>query len=166
MVSRPDDRRRADTDEIMRLKARYFRLMDEREWATWGDVLTEECVMTLGGDPPVVLEGRDAIVASAQRNLDGRVGVHLGHMPEIDITGDGTATGRWVLLAYSAETPPAGQTAHAGMLSFGRYEDRYERGEDGAWRIARTTLSTVLRVVDDVAAAAVLHPTDGVVVVA
>lgn len=165
MVQSLADRREA-VDAIAALKARYFRLMDERDWATWGDVLTEDCLMTLGGDPPVVLNGRDDIVASAARNLGGRVGVHLGHMPEIDVTGENSAVGRWALLAYSAETPPPGEVARTGMLSFGRYEDDYERGDDGAWRISRTTLSTLVRVVDQAAAAATLHPTDGVVVIA
>ena len=73
-------------EAITRLKGAYFRLMDARDWAAWGAVLSEDCVMTLAGDPVVRLEGRDAIVESARRNLDPRVGMHLGHMPEIAVT--------------------------------------------------------------------------------
>lgn len=151
-------------DAITRLKGAYFRLMDARDWTAWADVLTEDCVMTLAGEPPVVLDGRDAIVASAQRNLDPRVGMHLGHMPEIEVAPDGTATGHWTLLAYSTRRPEPGASARSGMMSLGRYVDRYRRCEDRRWRIAATSLNTVLRVLGDDAAGETLAPADGLTV--
>ena len=50
-------------EAIGRLKAAYFRLMDTRDWSPWRDLFTEDCVMTLAGPNPVVLEGREAIRA-------------------------------------------------------------------------------------------------------
>ena len=152
-------------EAIKQLKARYFRLMDLRDWERWQDVLTPDCTMTLAGDPPTVLAGRAAIVASAERHLGTRVGMHLGHMPEIELTGPASAAGAWSLLACSAPIPGAGEPPPTAMMSFGRYEDVYRLEADGSWRIAETRLFTVLRVLDAIPEGAVLGPSDGVVIV-
>lgn len=150
-------------EDIKRLKAAYFRLMDARDWTAWGDVLTADCIMVLDGSPPHVIEGREAIVASAKGSLTPRVGMHLGHMPEIEIDSASSATGRWALLAFSTTRPEDGHVAPPGMLSLGTYDDRYLRGPDGRWRIAHTLLRTTLRLVGE-GADQTLGPTDGVLV--
>ena len=45
-----DASRLADLEEIKQLKARYFRLMDTKQWDAWGDVFSEDCSMDSG--PP------------------------------------------------------------------------------------------------------------------
>jgi hypothetical protein len=152
-------------EHIKTLKARYFRLMDARDWEHWSDVFTEDCEMILEGDPPVILTGREAIVDSARRNLESRVGMHLGHMPEISIDSETAASGRWTLLACSRPAPAASADDPAPrMVSFGNYVDGYSRGDDGAWRITTTRLSTVLRIQGGGRAGdIILGPTGGIV---
>jgi hypothetical protein len=153
-------------EQIKQLKARYFRLMDLRAWDEWPAVFTPDCVMRLLGDPPVLLEGCTAIVDSARRNLDPRAGVHLGQMPEISIIGPDSATGVWSLFAFSVPKNPGLEGATGpGMMSFGRYEDDYRRDSEGHWRIAATSLSTVVRVMGAAPQNVdVLGPSNGVVV--
>jgi hypothetical protein len=38
----------ADIEAIKQLKARYFRLMDTRNWAEFGDVFTRDAVLGAG----------------------------------------------------------------------------------------------------------------------
>jgi hypothetical protein len=65
------------------------------------------------------------------------VTVHHGHMPEIEITSDDTATGIWAMedkLRWP-EGSPIGW-----MHGYGHYHETYER-VDGAWRIKTLTLT-------------------------
>jgi hypothetical protein len=60
-------------------------------------------------------------------------------MPEIEITGEGTARGTWAMFDY-VEWPPREGGARVGLTGYGHYLEEYVR-EDGAWRIRRTHLS-------------------------
>src|ERR1700719_780798 len=95
-------------EKVKQLKARYFRLMDERRWDEWADVFTEDCrVEAAVPDSPGatnVWEGRATVVEKLRWALAGEtfrgkiVGsatVHMGHMPEIEIVGPRRATGTW-----------------------------------------------------------------------
>ena len=86
-------------EDIRRLKARYFRTMDQKDWDAWGQVFAAEAVMEVP-EVDVVLTGRDAIVKFVSRALAAAQTVHHGHMPEIDVTGPDTATGIWAMSDY------------------------------------------------------------------
>jgi hypothetical protein len=58
----------ADIEAIKKLKARYFRLMDAKNWAEFGDVFTRDAVLR-GGDQEIA--GRPAIVEFVSRMSDG-----------------------------------------------------------------------------------------------
>ena len=133
-----DAARIADLEEIKRLKARYFRLMDCKLWDEWGDVFTEDCTMANAapGDPPTV--GRAAIVAFVRKAIDHMITTHHGHMPEIEFTSQDEATGIWAMYDY-LEAPGY------DMKGWGHYHETYRRCADGRWRIASTRL-TRLRV--------------------
>jgi hypothetical protein len=123
-------------EEIRRLKYRYLRSVDQKLWDDLGETLTPDAVADYGTQvygEPLVLTGRDEIVAFMRDKLGaGLTTVHMASQPEIDIDGD-RAAGTWCFedTVISAE--------HKIMIHGAAfYEDSYERGEDGAWRISRT----------------------------
>jgi SnoaL-like domain len=126
-----------DIEAIKQLKARYFRLMDLKQWEDWGLVFATDCVMEVP-EADMVNTGRQEIVASVSGALVGARTCHHGHMPEIQITGDGTARGIWAMFDYVEWDEQPGGT-RVGLQGYGHYREEYKK-EDGAWRIARIRL--------------------------
>jgi hypothetical protein len=125
-----------DIEDIKQLKARYFRLMDTKQWDDWGQVFSTDAVMEVP-EADMVSHGRDEIVTNVSAALVGARTVHHGHMPEIEITGPGRARGVWAMFDY-VEWPEAdGQ--RVGLQGYGHYLEEYAR-EDGEWRIAKIRL--------------------------
>jgi hypothetical protein len=125
-----------DIEAIKQLKARYFRLMDQKQWDDWGLVFATDCVMEVP-EAEIVNHGRNEIVTSVSGALVGARTCHHGHMPEIEITGAGTARGVWAMFDYVEWDEQDG--ARVGLQGYGHYREEYKR-EDGEWRIARTRL--------------------------
>jgi hypothetical protein len=82
-----------------------------------------------------VVSGADAFMAFLREVLAGAVTVHHGHMPEIELTSPTTATGIWAL--NDIIVFPDGTR----LDGYGHYHETYEKGADGAWRIASSTLT-------------------------
>ena len=85
--------------------------------------------------------GIDAVMGFLSESLEGlraggRYGIHLGHHPEIELTGPAEARGRWTLHAASLDRG-AGRAGR--QESF--YVDEY-RKQAGVWRISRTGYTT------------------------
>jgi hypothetical protein len=125
-----------DVEAIKQLKARYFRLMDLKQWDDWGMVFAAGCVMEVP-EADMVNTGRQSIVENVSGALVGARTCHHGHMPEIEITGDGTARGIWAMFDYVEWDTQDG--TRVGLQGYGHYREEYVR-EDGEWRIARTRL--------------------------
>jgi hypothetical protein len=125
-----------DIEAIKQLKARYFRLMDLKQWDDWGLVFANDCVMEVP-EAELVNTGRAEIVTSVSGALVGARTCHHGHMPEIEITGNGTARGVWAMFDYVEWAEHDG--TRVGLQGYGHYREEYRR-EDGEWRIARTRL--------------------------
>ena len=124
----------AETLEIHRLKALYFRLMDEKRWDEWAEVFTEDFVGTYDGPHPQLrFEGRAQIVAENRKILATARTVHHGHMPEIELTSATTATGIWAMFDY-VELP------EFTLRGYGHYHDEYVK-QGGRWRIKATRLT-------------------------
>ena len=126
-----------EIEQIKQLKARYFRLMDQKRWDEWGDVFTDDATLQYGPNEDDVFEGKKATVEGLSEILKNSVTVHHGHMPEIEITGETMATGIWSMFDY-VEMP--GLT----LNGYGHYEEEYVK-EDGRWKIKNFRL-TRLRV--------------------
>ena len=126
-----------EIEEIKQLKARYFRLMDQKLWDEWGDVFTEDATLQYGPNSGDIFEGKKGIVKGLRNVLKDAITAHHGHMPEIEITGDATATGIWAMFDY-VEMP--GIT----LKGYGHYEEKYVK-DDGKWKIRNLRL-TRLRV--------------------
>ena len=138
-----DPGRWADVYEIQKLKARYFRFMDTKQWELFGRLFTEDMKFYIekasGSDEPT-FDGRQALVAYLAASHPGKVTVHQGHMPEIEFIDEDTATGVWAMFDW-VDDPGRG----GAWQGFGHYHERYVRGPDGRWRICEVRL-TRLRV--------------------
>jgi ketosteroid isomerase-like protein len=125
-----------DIEQIKQLKARYFRLVDTKQWDEWGKVFASDAVLEIPeGD--LVHRGRAEIVANVSTVMEHLRTVHHGLMPEIEITGPDTARGVWAMSDY-VEWPSEDGT-RVGLRGYGHYVEEYVR-EDGQWCIARSRL--------------------------
>lgn len=122
-----------EVERIKQLKARYFRLMDTRQWDAWAEVFTEDASLRWGPGEGDVSEGRQAIVKGVRSVLRDATTCHHGHMPEIEITGETSARGIWAMYDY-VETP------RFVLHGYGHYEEEY-RLVDGDWHIHRLVLT-------------------------
>lgn len=122
-----------DIEDIKKLKARYFRSLDSKDWDTYAEVFAEDCVVDLRRAGGELHNGREAFVAYA-RSLTLVQSVHQGHMPEIDLTGETTATGVWALEDYNIWED--GSQNHG----WGHYLETYEK-QAGRWYIKTMALS-------------------------
>ncbi len=123
-----------DIEAIRQLKARYFRTMDAKDWAGFRDVFADDVIMDTSESGGGIVEGADAFLAFLEPVLRDVVTVHHGHMPEIEITSETTATGIWAmqdLLRW-----PDGRE----LCGYGHYHETYVR-EDGVWRIQSSKLT-------------------------
>lgn len=136
MTDHPDAGDLADIEAIKQLKARYFRLMDTKQWNEWADVFTSECALRWGDRSDQQVEGREQTVAELSRRLEDAITVHHGHMPEIEITGATSATGIWAM--YDDVDRP-----RRAFRGWGHYHEEYEKGEDGRWRIRKLVLTRI-----------------------
>ena len=129
--------------EIERLKYRYLRACDAKDPDSM-----RECFVKDGAEidygPLGSFEGRDQLVdLYSHLALRREAGtwlyhdIHHGHHPDIVVTGEGTATGRWTL-SFMRVNLEARVIEHASI----EYLDSYAL-EDGAWRI-RTSRVTPL----------------------
>lgn len=122
-----------EIEQIRQLKARYFRLMDTRQWEDWGQVFTEDCTAQYPDLP--LLTGRDSVVSFIRGVLDGGTSIHFGHMPEIQLDSDRHATGIWSMVDY-LDCP-----GEFKLRGYGHYWDEYIKGPDDVWRISATEVS-------------------------
>ena len=125
-----------EIEAIKQLKARYFRLMDQKRWDEFAELFTADCEQEWRASPesaPQAHRGRDAVVAFIRASLEGLESTHHGHDPEISITGATTASGIWALFDHCTRD---GEVVFHGA---GWYEDDYVK-EGGAWKIRRTRL--------------------------
>lgn len=122
-----------DVEEIRKLKARYFRALDSKDWETYAGVFAEDCVVDLRRAGGELYNGREEFAAYA-RSLALVQSIHQGHMPEIDLTSGTTATGVWALEDYNIWED--GRQNHG----WGHYLESYEK-KSGRWYIKTMALS-------------------------
>lgn len=128
------EQRLDDVEAIRRLKARYFRTMDTKDWAGMRQVFIDDVVVDTTEAGGGLVTGADEFMAFLEEALAGTVTVHQGHMPEIELTSATTATGIWAL--NDIVIWPNG----ARLDGYGHYHETYLKGPDG-WRIASSKLT-------------------------
>lgn len=130
--------------EIEQLKARYFRCMDTKDWAGFEAVFTPELVAdfregTLPRNESLLTEGAARFVAALAPTLQPLVTVHHGHMPEIEIVSETTATGIWAM-EDMLWAPEGSGMPWRRMHGYGHYHERYEK-RGGRWLIGALRLT-------------------------
>lgn len=121
---------------IEQLKARYFRLMDTKDWAGFRHLFSPDVVVDVSDDGGRIYDGVDAFMEMLEPTLCDVVTVHHGHMPEIELSSPTTASGIWAMEDH-LRFPPGGPIAE--LHGYGHYYDTYVKLDDG-WRISRTRL--------------------------
>jgi hypothetical protein len=109
-------------EAIKRLKYRYWRHLDLKQWDELAACFVEHASVRYG-DGKYVFEGVAAIMRFLRESLDthtGSVTVHHGHHPEIELTSPTTATGVWALYNYMYN-----QKQNRGIRIAAYYEDEY-----------------------------------------
>lgn len=123
-----------DLEAIKRLKYKYMRCIDQKLWELVGSCFTEDATAAYSGGK-YSFEGRDAIVEFLSRSMGSEnfLSSHRVHQPEIDFVSADEATGIWALEDTVVHVDH-GVTIQGAAF----YEDRYEKGSDGVWRISHT----------------------------
>jgi SnoaL-like domain len=123
-------------EEIRQVKYRYLRCVDLKLWDEMSEVFTQDATADYGTHAyghPLQITGRDEIVAFLRAKLGPDIiTVHSAGQPEITVYGD-TASGTW-----SFEDTVIATEHRVVVKGAAFYQDRYERGLDGRWRIAHT----------------------------
>ena len=123
-----------DIEAIKQLKARYFRMMDTKDWDGMREVFADDVLIDTTDSGGRVVAGADEFMAGLREILEDVLTVHHGHMPEIELTSATTATGVWSM--EDMLRWPNGSELHG----FGHYHETYEKA-DGRWRIKAMTLT-------------------------
>lgn len=133
-----------DIEAIKQLKARYFRLMDCKDWDGLTRVFCEDVQIDVTGEGGGVTSSVGEYIPFLRSAIEDVTTVHHGHMPEIELTSATTATGIWAL-EDQLWWPEGGPLRH--MHGFGHYHETYEKvGAD--WRIKTMTITRLHRIVD------------------
>jgi hypothetical protein len=134
----------AELEALRQLKARYFRLLDTKDWDGLVRVFTDPVTIDVSEDGGVVSTSPQAFVDSVRRALDGAVSVHHGHMPELELTSATSATGTWAM-EDQIWWPEGAPVRH--LHGHGHYHETYQRTPDG-WRISSMRLTRLHRVLE------------------
>ena len=140
MSAMPDLERRIqaleDVEAIKKLKARYWYAVDTRQWDELATCFAGDAVF----DVPRLgrMEGGALIVKVLKRAMRNVTTAHQGHNPEIEVTGDATARGRWAL-NDRVRLPDGGS-----LNGCGHYDEEYVK-ENGSWKIRKSRLTYVFQ---------------------
>ncbi|HVX19590.1 MAG TPA: nuclear transport factor 2 family protein [Acidimicrobiales bacterium] len=118
---------------VKRLKYRYLRCLDQKEWDELATCFTPDATAAYGGGAHRY-DGREAIMEFLRTSMGATTMLtsHRCHHPEIDLTGPTTAEGTWALEDVVVLVD-VGVTVQGAAF----YSDRYVK-VDGAWLIAHT----------------------------
>ena len=141
-------------EDIRQLKARYFRLMDTKDWEGLAKVFAPDAQFDLRqvasvrdpltgvweppyGDDSQVFRSKPVVLKMIHDALQHRISAHHGHMAEIEISSDRTAHAVWAMEDV-IRSPPG--EPHIWMQGYGHYHDTYVRLTDG-WAIQTTRIT-------------------------
>jgi ketosteroid isomerase-like protein len=130
------------SDAIRRAIALYGQLVDEKRFAEWGDLFTEDARFVARGQQ---FTGRAVIVETIGSMMATPITKHLAGIPVVDV--DSELAKAWTDLT----TFVTGESGIA-VVTTGRYYDEFRLDRDGRWRFtARVLVMAGDPVPDDVA---------------
>jgi ketosteroid isomerase-like protein len=139
------------TEEIKQLKARYFRLMDGKDFVALRSVFADDAVFDARASLSIdgqgesgraaesndwVYSGGDVIIDFIRAAIGTQRTVHHGHCHEIEVLSDTEARGVIAMEDQIWDESGAALTLH-GM---GHYRETY-RKEAGGWRIVTSRIT-------------------------
>jgi hypothetical protein len=132
-------RRLEDIESIQQLKHRYWRHLDLKQWDALGALFVPAATACYSSGK-YEFKGVGAIMGFLREALGrerGSVTIHHGHHPEIELTGETTATGTWALYNYMFNAKQ-----NRGIRIGAYYDDRYLKTAEG-WKIAHIGYTTL-----------------------
>jgi hypothetical protein len=123
-------------EAIKRLKARYCRYLDAKDWAAWRSLFTDDFLSDTSEAGGRLIVGADEFVAFTRKGIGrpAQATAHQVHAPEIELTSATTACGVWALHDIVRFGP--GVT----LLGYGHYHETYENVA-GQWFIKSSKLT-------------------------
>ncbi len=131
-----DDAGWRDIEEIKQLKARYCRLLDTKDWASWRSVFADDFVSDTSEAGGQIVSGADEFVAFTRGNIGkpSQPTVHQVHAPEIELLSATSARGVWAIEDVVALAPGV------NLRGYGHYRETYVKTE-GRWYIKSSKLT-------------------------
>lgn len=126
----------AAIEDIRRLKARYWRVIDARDWDAWRTCFTSDVRFEFPELDTTM--GAEEFIPWTIAFLEGSSTIHRGYAPEIEIVDAQNATGIWAFedrILWSADKPNT--SGLASLQGDGHYHDTY-RKDERVWKIAST----------------------------
>lgn len=125
-------------DAIRQTKAKYCRYIDTKQWDRLASLFTPDCRFEgLGSAPPGANVG--VFVQGVSGRLAHTISVHHCHMQETVMTGPDSARAIWAMEDF-VEWTDGGSVKETpgskGFFGYGHYEEAYQRGDDGDWKIS------------------------------
>ncbi len=130
-----------DIEAIKQLKARYFRLMDSKDWDGLAQVFTPDVEIDMTGEGGGVTRSVQEYLPYLRENIEEVTTVHHGHMPEITLDSPTTAHGVWAM-EDKLWWPEGGPLVH--LHGYGHYHETYAKVGD-EWRIKTLRLTRLRR---------------------
>ena len=136
----------SEFDQLRNLKARYCRLIDEKQWDDFVDLFTEDSVLrffdSAGG---LTFSCTYAEIDSLITRLANSLSIHQVFSSELELTSPDEASGIWAMEDIVFLDPEAASVASFSVLhGFGHYRETY-RKVDGRWRIVTLDLTRIHR---------------------
>lgn len=120
-----------ELEHIKRLKYRYMRAVDTKDWNLLEQLFTPDAVSWYDSGK-YRFEGRDNILKFLSENMVRLITLHQVHHPEIELVSEDSATGVWYLQDYVINLEQNWELLGAAL-----YEDEYVR-VGGDWKIRST----------------------------
>ena len=123
--------RLVELQAIFDMKARRDHAVDQKDWATYAALHTDDYVAMSIGDKPIV--GGKAAADALAVQLENVTTVHHCHTPVIEFQDRNNATGVWAMEDNLFWTRGGEKQWVRG---FGFYHETYVKGGDGQWRFS------------------------------
>ena len=123
----------ADRVAIRELACRYARAVDRRDWVLAATLFTDDAVLS---SARFELVGVEQILRGLRTVERYRATFHAVHNQTLELAGDEAVGETYCVANHLLERDGAARKLDWGI----RYQDRYRRGGDGAWRFSRREL--------------------------